>query len=463
MPIGIREDHEELRRTVRRWLEARCPPEVPRALLDAPTETMPPFWDELASPGWLGIHAPPRIRRAGLRQPPELAVVVERWLGVMPGPLDPTMLAAAVITTGADDTQRKALLPAHGPTAQSPPWPCPAPAPDRGTGRRRHALFRCTASFPLSSAPPWSRACWSPSRSRAARPMGVIDLGDGVTTTALASLDPARRVRGRCRCRGCRWAPNGSCPASRAPPCATWRSSWPRRSVRAGRAGASTWAPPTPSSGANSAVPSASSRPSSTGWPTCWWRWSRPPPWPGTRLRPPTPGTRPRSCCRPSWPGRSSSTPTSTAGSCIGSWGAWASPGSTTPTSTSAGPCRCASSSAPPGAAGRGRRTLALDLPRGRRSRVREDVRALVAPRWGGVGPRPSDAGAWSTPGSWPRTGRRPGGAGRDPSNSSSSTRRTAAACAPASSGRGRLGLPRHHRPRHRRAAGALGGADPAR
>ena len=45
MPIGIGEDHEELRRTVRRWVEAKCPPEVPRALLDAETESLPPFWD----------------------------------------------------------------------------------------------------------------------------------------------------------------------------------------------------------------------------------------------------------------------------------------------------------------------------------------------------------------------------------------------------------------------------------
>ena len=70
------------------------------------------------------------------------------------------------------------------------------------------------------------------------------------------------------------------------------------------------WAPPTPSSAASSGVPSASSRPSSTAWPTCWWRWSRSPRWPGTPPRPPTPATRPRPGCRPCWPGPSPSTPT---------------------------------------------------------------------------------------------------------------------------------------------------------
>ncbi len=64
MPIGIGEDHEELRRTVRRWLEARCPPAVARALLDAETETMPPFWDELAAPGLARASTWPRSTAA---------------------------------------------------------------------------------------------------------------------------------------------------------------------------------------------------------------------------------------------------------------------------------------------------------------------------------------------------------------------------------------------------------------
>src|SRR5579863_8541644 len=110
MPIGIGEDHEELRRTVRRWLETRCPSEVPRALLDAEIETMPPFWDELVRQGWLGIHVPEEYGGQGFGLL-ELAVVVEEMArAVMPGPVVPTMLAAAVVMAGADDAPRKALL-----------------------------------------------------------------------------------------------------------------------------------------------------------------------------------------------------------------------------------------------------------------------------------------------------------------------------------------------------------------
>src|SRR5580700_8316601 len=111
MPIGIGEDHEELRRTVRRWLEARCPPEVPRALLDAESETLPPFWDELAAQGWLGIHVPEEYGGQGFGLT-ELAVVVEELArAAAPGPVLPTMLAAALLAGSSDPGDAKELLP----------------------------------------------------------------------------------------------------------------------------------------------------------------------------------------------------------------------------------------------------------------------------------------------------------------------------------------------------------------
>ena len=129
MPIGIGEDHEELRRTVRRWLEARCPPEVPRALLDAETETMPPFWDELAGQGWLGIHVAEEHGGQGFGML-ELAVVVEEMArAVMPGPALPTMLAAAV------RGRRRRRRPAQG--AARPDGRRHAPHRRGPAGRRR--------------------------------------------------------------------------------------------------------------------------------------------------------------------------------------------------------------------------------------------------------------------------------------------------------------------------------------
>jgi alkylation response protein AidB-like acyl-CoA dehydrogenase len=111
MPIGIGEDHEELRRTVRRWVEAKCPPEVPRGLLDAETESLPPFWAELADQGWLGIHVPEEYGGQGFGLM-ELAVVVEELArAAAPGPVISTMLAAAVVARSTDPGDGKELLP----------------------------------------------------------------------------------------------------------------------------------------------------------------------------------------------------------------------------------------------------------------------------------------------------------------------------------------------------------------
>ncbi len=72
---------------------------------------MPPFWDDLASLGWLGLHLPEAVGGSGYGLP-ELAVVLEE-LGraCAPGPFLPTVLASAVIDRLADDDVRKALLP----------------------------------------------------------------------------------------------------------------------------------------------------------------------------------------------------------------------------------------------------------------------------------------------------------------------------------------------------------------
>ncbi len=97
MPIAITEDHRALDRTVSELLAARGARAEARALLEADTESMPAFWDEAASLGWLGLHLPESCGGGGYGLP-ELVVVVEA-LGraVAPGPFVPTVIAGALL------------------------------------------------------------------------------------------------------------------------------------------------------------------------------------------------------------------------------------------------------------------------------------------------------------------------------------------------------------------------------
>jgi len=98
--IAIGDDHLALLDTARRFTTARCPSAVARVAIDADAEQLPPFWDELAGLGWLGLHLPESDGGEGYGFA-ELAVVLEE-LGrtVAPGPMLPTAWAAAVVADG---------------------------------------------------------------------------------------------------------------------------------------------------------------------------------------------------------------------------------------------------------------------------------------------------------------------------------------------------------------------------
>jgi 3-oxochol-4-en-24-oyl-CoA dehydrogenase len=111
MAIAITDDHRELQRVARSFLDRQPARQASRALLDAPDESLPPFWDELVGLGWLGLHLPEEHGGSGSGLL-ELAVVLEE-LGqaVAPGPFLPTVSASAVVALAGDDEQRRRLLP----------------------------------------------------------------------------------------------------------------------------------------------------------------------------------------------------------------------------------------------------------------------------------------------------------------------------------------------------------------
>jgi alkylation response protein AidB-like acyl-CoA dehydrogenase len=102
MSIAITDDHRALAQTAADLLTKRDARGAARSLLEAPTEGLPEFWDELVGLGWPGLHVPEAYGGSGFGLP-ELAVVVEA-LGraVAPGPFVPTVIASAVLAAAGD-------------------------------------------------------------------------------------------------------------------------------------------------------------------------------------------------------------------------------------------------------------------------------------------------------------------------------------------------------------------------
>jgi alkylation response protein AidB-like acyl-CoA dehydrogenase len=111
MGIAISEEHRELEGVARGFLDSSKTRAAARALLDAPNEEIPTFWDALAQLGWLGLHLPESYGGSGYGLE-ELAIVVEAMGGaIAPGPFLPTVMASAAIAGSGTDEQNAALLP----------------------------------------------------------------------------------------------------------------------------------------------------------------------------------------------------------------------------------------------------------------------------------------------------------------------------------------------------------------
>src|SRR5947209_11727071 len=138
MGIAINEEHRELEQVARAFLTSHKARQAGRELLDAPTETMPPFWAEVADLGWLGLHLPEAHGGSGYGLE-ELVVVVEAFgRAVAPGPFVPTVAASAVIAACATDGQKERWLPslADGSKTAAVGWSREITVEDgRATGR----------------------------------------------------------------------------------------------------------------------------------------------------------------------------------------------------------------------------------------------------------------------------------------------------------------------------------------
>jgi alkylation response protein AidB-like acyl-CoA dehydrogenase len=111
MPIAVSEEHEALRLSAQRWLQNHCPPSEPRAAAESTTDELPPVWEKMVAQGWLGLHVPEADGGQGFALS-ELAVVLEELgYALLPGPVLPTVLVAALVAQHGSDAQRARYLP----------------------------------------------------------------------------------------------------------------------------------------------------------------------------------------------------------------------------------------------------------------------------------------------------------------------------------------------------------------
>ncbi len=172
MSLGLSDDHLALHDTARRWVTNHCPPSVPRALLDADAETMPPFWGQLAD-ARLARPAPAGgRRRLGLR--------ARRARGRARG-ARPCVRAGAV------------------------PADCARVGGDRRARRRRRRAVRCSRRWPTDPPSPRSQfagagtpvlgaALARPDRRSRPTAAGTSCAPSDCTVTPRVSVDETRRV-----------------------------------------------------------------------------------------------------------------------------------------------------------------------------------------------------------------------------------------------------------------------------
>ena len=111
MSIAITEDHRALGQTASDFLAKHDSRGAARALLDSDTEVPPPFWADLASLGWLGLHLRENRGGSGFGLPELVVVVEELGRAITPGPFVPTVIAGAVIDAVGPEELATRLLP----------------------------------------------------------------------------------------------------------------------------------------------------------------------------------------------------------------------------------------------------------------------------------------------------------------------------------------------------------------
>ena len=111
MGIALTDDHRELAEVARAFLTTQQARGAARSLLDSASEARPPFWQELAGLGWLGLHVDEEYGGSSYGLPELVVVIEELGRAVAPGPFVPTVVASAVVSKEGTAEQKSRLLP----------------------------------------------------------------------------------------------------------------------------------------------------------------------------------------------------------------------------------------------------------------------------------------------------------------------------------------------------------------
>jgi alkylation response protein AidB-like acyl-CoA dehydrogenase len=106
------EEHGEIRRYVRSWLDDRAPLTEVRRIMETESGFDPALWSELGELGWLGMAVAEEYGGSGLGFMEVAVVAEEMGRTLFPSPFLATVaMGATLVATSGTETQRQAILP----------------------------------------------------------------------------------------------------------------------------------------------------------------------------------------------------------------------------------------------------------------------------------------------------------------------------------------------------------------
>src|SRR2546428_5119958 len=112
MDFGLSQDQVLLKDTIRRWLDAECPPPRVRAIMENPDGHDPALWEGLASLGVAGLHVPVAHGGSGLELLDVALAAEELGWACTPGPFLACALATAALLAAGNHEVGTRWLPA---------------------------------------------------------------------------------------------------------------------------------------------------------------------------------------------------------------------------------------------------------------------------------------------------------------------------------------------------------------